>query len=111
MNPIPKPANPIRRVVCAANRITVLRQPDGEPNPYLVLGPRHFSPTMHLHIDAMVAAGCGTREDWRGSKQGFIDQWGVFMTREEAWTVAVAAGQVRYGPHLSGGKLDSSDLW
>ncbi len=111
MNPIPKPDKPIRMVVCAANRLPYLHLPEDEVGFYLVLGPRHFSPTMHLHIDAMVTAGCGTRADWRGSKQGFIDQWGQFMTREEAWTVAVAAGQVRYGPHLSGGKLDPSDLY
>jgi hypothetical protein len=108
---IPKPSPPIRMVVCAANRILTLRLPEDEVGYYLVLGPRHFSPTMHLHINAMIAAGCGTREDWRGSTQGFIDQKGVFMTREEAFVVAQAAGQVRYGPHLSGGQLDSSDLY
>ncbi len=108
---VPKPDHPIRMVVCAANRIFCYHDAGQTGDFHLVLGPRHFSPTMHLHIAAMVAAGCGTREGWRSSEQGFIDQHGQFMTREEAWTVAVAAGQVRYGPHLSGGKLDSSDLY
>jgi hypothetical protein len=66
---------------------------------------------MHAHIAAFKAAGVGTPRDWRSSRQGFIDQKGVFMTREEAWEVAVAAGQVRYGPHLGAGQLDSSDLF
>lgn len=28
---------------------------------------------------------------------GFIDNWGDFHTRAEAWTIADAAGQVKYG--------------
>ena len=102
MSPVPKPANPIRMVVCAANRHRGFDT--------LVLGARHFDPLMHQQINALVDAG-NSRADWRASEQGFIDQRGVFMTRKEAWEVAVAAGQVKYGPHLRGGQLDSSDLY
>lgn len=28
--------------------------------------------------------------------QGFVDQFGVFMDRKEAWEVALAAGQIRF---------------
>ncbi len=102
--PVPKPDKPIRMVVCAANRY----------GPMMVLGPRHFDPTMHAHIalhKALMKHPEMSRNRWSISEQGFIDQWGIFMTREEAWVVALAAGQVRYGPHLSGGRLDSSDLY
>ncbi len=113
MTPIPKPAHPIRMVVCAANRNVRTGQ--------LALGPRHFDPSMRRQIDAYVTGeltlrpqlGMGDRyrQEWRTANQGFIDQHGQFMTREEAWVVALAAGQVRYGPHLAGGRLDSSDLY
>jgi hypothetical protein len=65
---------------------------------------------MREQVDARVHGG----EDpawWRGAEQGFVDQWGTFMDRKEAYAVAVAAGQILYGPHLSGGELDSSDLY
>ncbi len=102
---VPKPAHPIRMVVCAANRLR-------EHPLCIAIGPRHFSPLMHDQIRAFIQTGGGhTKLAWTTSEQGFIDQWGQFMTREEAWVVAVAAGQVRYGPHLAGGRLDSSDLY
>jgi hypothetical protein len=96
-------------VVCAANLISY--DSGGHLQHAIAIGPRHFDPTMHGQIAAFKAAGIGSRRDWLTSQQGFIDQRGIFMTREEAWEVAVAAGQVRYGPHLSGGRLDSSDLY
>lgn len=68
-----------RRVVCAA----VLRR-DGR----MIVGPRHFDPVMRTQIrrHGMV--------DWHDAEQGFIDQWGNFMTREIAWVVAKEAGQI-----------------
>ena len=32
----------------------------------------------------------------QGDDQGFVDQYGVYMTRQEAYTVAEAAGQLRF---------------
>lgn len=47
--------------------------------------------------------------------QGFVDQWGVYMTREEAYQVAEAAGQIIYpaacGAGLDGPKLYSEGLY
>jgi hypothetical protein len=80
-----------RRVVCAA-----VRNPKGD----LVLGARHFDGLMHKTLNGMPR---GQQIEWgwcldsAGPKpaieQGFIDQWGAFMTREEALGVALAAGQ------------------
>lgn len=67
-----------KRVVCAANR-----SPDG----VIILGARHWDPLMREHAKAL-------GRDYKGVEQGFIDQWRVFMTREEAWEVAVAANQI-----------------
>lgn len=71
-----------RRVVCSANK-----QSDGT----LLLGARHWDSCMHATAKLL---------DYPWPKdteiQGFIDQFGVFMNREEAWDVALAAGHIRY---------------
>ena len=33
-------------------------------------------------------------EWWRSCEQGFINQFGEFLTREEAWVIANANGQI-----------------
>ena len=107
-----RPGAKQRRVVCAANRVMLPLLPSGVREAiYIIIGPRHFDPTMQREINAYVGWGYGTRAQWRVSEQGFIDQWGTFMNRKEAFTVAQAAGQILYGPHLLDGELDSSDLY
>lgn len=83
-----RPGAPQRRVVCAANRVAHIPEA-------MVCAPRHLDPTMHAQIRAFKAAGIGTRADWMAAEQGFCDQWGQFLTREEALDVAKAAGQIR----------------
>jgi hypothetical protein len=94
----------VRRVVCAA-----IRAADGT----LLLGVRHYSPDMHAQIDA--------RRDGEKFKhrhdedQGFVDQWGQYMTREEAFLVAERNGQIydrrSCGEGLDGPKLYSEGLY
>lgn len=72
---------PVRRVVCAA-----IRREDGA----MLCSARHFDHSMRLQIDTSVYL----REQWHDADQGFIDQFGKFMSREEAWQVANAAGQI-----------------
>ena len=67
-----------RRVVCAA-----IRNGDGE----IICGPRHFDQTMHRQINL-------TESDWRGAEQGFVDQRGEWLTREEALHIALVNGQI-----------------
>lgn len=69
-----------RRVVCAANRHM--------DTDVIVLGARHFDSLMHKTIDMH-----GYKN--HPFEQGFIDQWGIFMNRQEAYTVAKAANQIR----------------
>lgn len=94
----------MRRVVCAAIRAA---------NGSLLLGIRHYSEDMHRQIDAR---SDGARFKHRHDEdQGFVDQHGVYMSREEAWIVAKAADQVtnpeacRLG--LDGMKLYSEGLY
>lgn len=68
-----------RIVVCAANRL-------GDD---IILGPRHWDSKMHSALDLRLS------QDWQTCEQGFIDQRGVYMTRKQAWVVAVKANQIR----------------
>lgn len=84
-----------RRVVCAANLFLCGT---------IILGARHWDPLMHQQAKAYGLRG--GNED-----QGFIDQWRVFMTREEAWIVAEEAGQIVYRGNWGDGVLYSENLY
>lgn len=88
-----------RRVVCAA-----IRAADGE----LLLGIRHYSRDMHRQIDARPD---GYRFRHRLDKdQGFVDQWGCWLSRTEAYRVAEAAGQIIH-PEACPPMLDEPRLY
>ncbi len=88
-----------RRVVCAA-----LRSPTGD----VLLGIRHYSKDMHWQIGRRVDGH--KFHNLHDPDQGFVDQNGVYMTREEAWIVARDAGQLRY-PEACGNGLDGPKLY
>lgn len=93
-----------RRVVCAA-----VRAADGA----ILLGVRHYSADMHQQISERYdGAKFSHRHD---EDQGFIDQHGVFLSREEAYCVAEEAGQIvrpdACGDGLKGKKLYSEGLY
>lgn len=68
-----------QRIVCAANRHPEKQQ--------IILGARHW--------DAFMCEQTKESDlDWAEAEQGFIDQRGNFLTRQEAWEVAKAAGQI-----------------
>lgn len=97
----------IRRVVCAANR---------DKSGAIILGARHWDASMHLAYKWWAAATNHITKDMRFTQQGFIDQNGVYMGREEAWLVAEAVGQIirRVGGDMSPdgvGKLFSENLY
>jgi hypothetical protein len=97
-------ARGIRRVVCAAVRL----------NDVIVLGPRHFDHTMHTMIARLATSGT-PRTAWAHADQGFIDQYGVYMSRSEAYDVAVHSGQIlpecRRTATVINPKLFSEDLY
>jgi hypothetical protein len=75
-----------RVVVCAA-----CKYKDGK----LFIGPRHFCPTMWKQVEDVFGGDDKIPRDIGSeSEQGFIDQHGVFLTREEAFVVAKEAGQL-----------------
>lgn len=85
-----------RRVVCAAVR--------NRSSGLVVCGPRHYDAIMREQMK--LAKG-----EWADGIQGFVDQHGVFMSREEAWVVARAAGQIARRVGGDGHKLYSENLY
>lgn len=94
----------IQRVVCAAIRYTFAGQK------HLILGPRHYDRTMHEAIDRLSSQERHAAH--YGTEQGFIDQWGNFLTRKEAWWVAVCRDQIiRYvGNQTPESRREGADL-
>lgn len=98
-----------RKVVCAANRITMK---DGRV--ITLVGIRHWDPLMHDQADAHGIANRKERVDNRISEeQGFLDQWRVFMDREEAMQLVLENGQPFDIERNGGGtkELFSEGVW
>ena len=93
-----------RRVVCAA-----IRSPLGK----ILLGIRHYSADMHEQMKHR--RDCHEFYLRHDEDQGFVDQHGVYMSREEAYQVAKTAGQIvrpeACGEGLDGPKLYSEGLY
>ncbi len=89
----------IRRVVCAA-----VRAADGE----LILGIRHYSPDMHRQIAQRTDGAKFMGRHYED--QGFVDQWGQWMTREEAYQVAKDTDRLTF-PEACATGLDGDRLY
>jgi len=83
--PIWERADVQRRVAMSACRV----------NGYILVGVRHFCPIMRMQMEAIGMTGdIFEREHNMDTDQGFVDQWGVWMSRQEAYVVAKEAGQI-----------------
>lgn len=116
--PIAQTAKPINfmlnRIVCAANR-----SPDG----ILITSARHWDEAMHATYDKLKSEymilddyidGRPEFPEGHEFEQGFIDKFGQFKTRTEAWVIAEAAGQIIRevgGNATDGGTLYSENLY
>lgn len=92
------------RVVCAA-----IRAADGE----VLLGIRHYSRDMREQIERRTDGAKFTHR--HDEDQGFVDQFGNYMTREQAHRLALQNGQIIHpeacGQGLDGPKLYSEGLY
>jgi hypothetical protein len=105
---------PQQRIVCAAQR-----HRDGR----IVCGARHFDDLMWQQILQMTPAAWQSlkisneappveAQHWsRFSRSGFVNQFCEFLTREEAWLVAEAAGQIIRDRDWMTGRLHSEHLY
>lgn len=87
----------LRLVVCAA-----MMMKDG----LVVTGCRHFSPEMRLVLHRIYGDGYHLKVE----EQGFVDQYGNFLSREEAWVIAERMKQIRQEVS-SPGTLCSENLY
>lgn len=62
-------------------------------------------PNRHHHVIRIIGGISGP------DVQGFLDSDGKFLTREEAVTVALAAGQIKNTHAIRAGELFSEDIW
>jgi len=84
-----------RRIVCAAIR-------NGGYD--IICAPRHWDSLMHVQVS--LSSG-----NWKAAEQGFVDQRGEFLTREQAFEVAKAAGQIIRRCGGDEGRLFSENLY
>lgn len=78
----------IRRIVCAACLFTT---ESGEK--LIITGARHFDSIMHHQIRAIKSSGAKITHS--AKDQGFIDQFGDYHNRQDAWKIAANVGQIR----------------
>lgn len=98
----PKPYGEVKnRIVCAANKL-----PDGTVLP----GVRHWDSVMHRIADKL-PDNARNSDIVEREVQGFLDRFGVFHTREEAWKIAFDAGQIIRRCGNDNGKLWSENLY
>lgn len=94
------------RIVCAA-----CKHPDGR----VALGVRHFDQVMWRQILDVAAIDFDAPrsprvDDWNRAEQGFVTNNGDFVTREQAWNIAVEQ-QKLIDPDWCRGSLHSEHLY
>lgn len=102
---------PLPRIVCAAVRCA------GK----VICGPRHFDHVMWATILGMSLEDFDKfRQDqlpppsvsvWGRGEEGFVDQFGTFHSRRDAWDIAEARGQITRDLKCGGGVLYSEHLY
>lgn len=90
----PKDTHPGRRIACAANKVIPINPHPNDPKFYIIAGVRHWDLVMHNIWRGISANWSTARKGGVRDEQGFLDNMGTFLTREEAWPIAVAAGQI-----------------
>ena len=103
----------LNRIVCAAMRA---------PGAPMIISPRHWDSVAHSAYNGFKALYDYEKQrvetapfpDGHEYEQGFIDRHGEFKTRQEAWHIALAAGQIIRkcgGNESKGGTLYSENLY
>lgn len=96
-------SEPLYRVVCAAIR--------HEQTGLIICGARHYDALMRAQILAISEWVVARARGYYACQQGFVNNKGEFMTRDEAWVIAEKAGQLRPHPSMRPGTLHSEDLY
>lgn len=97
-------------ILCAANKIRVLK-PNGETLNLIVADAGHFQKNMQSIFKLLRELGCdlGPDSSCDDNGQGFLDSFGEFHNRSDAYKIAIASGQPFNSEYtLPDDKLDSS---
>lgn len=87
-----------RRIVCAAVKLD---------DDSIIVGVRHFS----LDMRATMRKLYGPQYHTKVVEQGFIDNKGGFLSRKEAWEVAILENQIIRRTGGDGSELYSENLY
>lgn len=99
----------VRQVVCAALKVQIVPKIGTDAQYIIITGPRHYGSTMTQIINRIDP---NLVVLWDCTVQGFIDQFGFFMDRREAFVVAVNAFQVANDDKVLGvSELHTEDLY
>lgn len=74
-----------QHIVCAAIR--------NKHTGLIVCGARHFDEIMHNTLKAIAGLASDELDGWVDADQGFIDQFGKYLSREEANKIVLQTGQ------------------
>lgn len=94
-------SEPLYRVACAAIR--------EKESGLIIAGVRHYDGIMRTMIRLIDPERI--TPSLYACEQGFLDNKGGFLTREQAWVIAEKAGQIRPHPSMKPGILHSEDLY
>lgn len=91
-------------IVCAANKLS-----DGT----IILGIRHWDMFMHQIMEAYMRSNSISDEVSlvKDHEQGFVDQFGKFYNRKEAYKIAEENGQIRRSIGYETDELYSEHLY
>lgn len=82
-----------RRIVAAANMV-IYRDRTGEVKRVVIVGARHFDNLMHGQYRAIFGDDHPREQNEISSEQGFVDQYGEFHDRTEAFKIALLQNQL-----------------
>lgn len=103
-----------RRIVCAANRFTAPPNKNFPEAEFVIPASRHYSRDMHVVIGEINRLREKAGEDLlkvaSDENQGFIDQFGDWWSREDAYIIAKSADQIKFDED-NGSRLYSECLY
>ena len=83
------PKKGLQKVVCAA----IMNKKTG----LIICGARHYDTIMMKTISELLTSS--KQKEWENTEEGFIDQYGSFLTRSEAYHIATQSGQIKPEPN------------
>lgn len=91
----------LNKIVCAATKHSI----DGVE--FVICDARHYFKNQVALLNYLIS----TDHEVKEIEQGFIDKYGNFLNRKEAFIVASKAGQIKLGAEIMNDELYSENLY